>query len=91
MQIDIPKLPGWAWAVAAGFGLLGVHHGINLAARAGKQAAGLAYDGADWVHDNAETVAQAAQRRWREAGEGTRAALPLVVAGAALILWKRGN
>lgn len=90
MEFKIPPLPkGAIWVVAA-LALYGLNRGASDAAKVAKKGAQAFGDKLEDAYDLAEDAATAARKKWEAAGHGTRAALPIVVLGAALIIWRKG-
>lgn len=81
MNVQLPKLPKGAFWAAAALTVYGINRGASDVARG---AGDLAGD----IGDTVQGAANVARRKWEKAGEGTRAALPLVVIFGGLILWK---
>lgn len=90
MEFKVPALPkGAIWVVAA-LALYGLNRGASDAVRATKRGAAVVGDRLDDAFGEIEDAAAAARKKWEAAGHGTRAALPIVALGAALIIWRKG-
>lgn len=95
MEIKLPNLPNWAWVAIAAATVYGLNRGVSDAARGARRAvnhvANEVGDVIEGVAEIADDATETVKRKWRGAGEGTRAAMPIVAAGAALIIWAKGR